>query len=338
MSVANGRSGILLVDKPQGITSHDVVSRTRKRAGTKKVGHAGTLDPMATGLLVLGINHSTRLLTYLVGLDKEYFATIRLGSATNTDDAEGETIMTAADGRVAALDSSAIDIVLETLRGPISQVPSSVSAIKVNGMRAYTLARAGEVVELAARAVTVRALEVLAVRQSIDDEGRDIRDLDVRVDCTSGTYIRALARDLGSALGVGGHLTVLRRTKIGPFSVADAAVLETLDVAAALLSPASIATELFDVYPLTETETVDLGNGKRISIEGSRITRESTREPTGEPTGGPIAAVSPAGRLVGLFENIGGVAKPIVNFAPDQIASEPKDTEPSEASAPGVTG
>ena len=325
MSTANGRSGILLVDKPQGITSHDVVSRTRKRAGTKKVGHAGTLDPMATGLLVLGINHSTRLLTYLVGLDKEYFATIRLGSATNTDDAEGKTTMTAADGTIAALESDAVEIVLETLRGSISQVPSSVSAIKVDGKRAYTLARAGEVVELAARAVSVRALEVLAVRDSTDVNGRHIRDLDVRIECTSGTYVRAIARDLGIALGVGGHLTALRRTKIGPFSVLDAAELETLDVAAALISPAIIATELFDVYSLTETETVDLGNGKRITVDGSRIIREA-RE-------GPIAAVSPDGRLVGLFEVVGGNAKPIVNFAPDLLASEPASI-PTETSAP----
>lgn len=305
MTEALGRSGILLIDKPASITSHDVVARTRKRAGTRKVGHAGTLDPMATGLLVLGVNNSTRLLTYLVGLDKEYFATIRLGSATNTDDAEGEPIEVADPAKVDALTEAAVSAALMPLTGAISQVPSSVSAIRVDGRRAYTLVREGETVQLAARSVTVSELEVLDSRHEAG-----FYDLDVRVRCSSGTYIRAIARDLGAALGVGGHLTALRRTMIGPFSVADAAELESLDVAAALLPPATIATALFPVFALDPDQAVDLGHGKRLVAE--------------RPEGplGPVAAIAPDGRLVGLMEFTDGVGKPIVNFAPD-VPREP---------------
>ena len=306
MSEAHGRSGILLIDKPAGITSHDVVARTRKRAGTRKVGHAGTLDPMATGLLVLGINNSTRLLTSLVGLDKEYFATIRLGSATNTDDADGEPIEVAEPGRVDALTTAGVSAALVPLTGAIRQVPSSVSAIRVDGKRAYTLAREGEIVELAARSVTVSALEVLGLRREAH-----FYDLDVRVRCSSGTYIRAIARDLGAALGVGGHLTALRRSMIGPFSVADAADLECLDVAAALIAPAAIAAALFPVFALDAEQAVDLGHGKRLVAE----------RPAGRP--GPVAAIAPDGRLVGLLEFTAGIGKPIVNFAPD-VLTEPE--------------
>jgi len=306
VSEAHGRSGILLIDKPAGITSHDVVARTRKRAGTRKVGHAGTLDPMATGLLVLGINNSTRLLTSLVGLDKEYFATIRLGSATNTDDADGEPIEVAEPGRVDALTAAGVSAALVPLTGAIRQVPSSVSAIRVDGKRAYTLAREGEIVELAARSVTVSALEVLGSRREAH-----FYDLDVRVRCSSGTYIRAIARDLGAALGVGGHLTALRRSMIGPFSVADAADLESLDVAAALIAPAAIAAALFPVFALDAEQAVDLGHGKRLVAE----------RPAGRP--GPVAAIAPDGRLVGLLEFTAGIGKPIVNFAPD-VLTEPE--------------
>ncbi|MCU1583596.1 MAG: truB [Microbacteriaceae bacterium] len=310
MTEANGKSGMLLVDKPNGLTSHDVVARVRKRAGTKKVGHAGTLDPMATGLLVLGINNSTRLLTFLVGLDKEYFATIRLGSATNTDDAEGEAISEAPAGAIASLGQPALDGALAGLTGEIRQVPSSVSAIKVDGRRAYTLARAGEAVELAARTVTISALEVLGVRREAD-----FLDLDVRIECSSGTYIRAIARDLGAALGVGGHLTALRRTRIGPFSVTDAAELESLDVAASLLTPAAVATRLFPVYRLTAEQAVDLGHGKRLLAERPA------------PGDGPVAAVAPDGRLVGILQFGGGTAKPVANFPADQ---KPADQKPAD--------
>jgi tRNA pseudouridine55 synthase len=296
MSVRSGRSGILLIDKPQGITSHDVVSRTRKLAGTKKVGHAGTLDPMATGLLVLGLNSSTRLLTYLVGLDKEYFATIRLGQSTTTDDAEGTTT---GGGDASGLSIAAIESALEPLRGEISQVPSSVSAIKVDGKRAYDLVREGEAVELKSRSVTVSALEVLAVRQS------EFTDLDVRVECSSGTYIRAIARDLGETLGVGGHLTALRRTRIGPFGIEAASTLEAVDVDSALLAPADVAGRLFPIVQLDEQQTIDLAHGKRLSV--------------GHDDGEPVAAITPSGQLAGLITIADGRARPLVNFPSDEV-------------------
>jgi tRNA pseudouridine55 synthase len=301
-------SGILLVDKPQGITSHDVVARTRRLAGTRRVGHAGTLDPMATGLLILGVNASTRLLTYVVGLDKEYLATIRLGRATSTDDAEGDVVATAQPDAVAAVSDEAIAAGVRALTGAISQVPSSVSAIKVDGKRAYALVRAGEDVDLASRPVTVTAFDILGRR-----DAPGAIDLDVRVVCSSGTYIRALARDLGSALGVGGHLTALRRSRIGPFGIADASRLDELDVAASLLSPAAAASALFPAIALTEEQAVDLGHGKRIDATAFGELREPGHD-------GLYAAVAPDSRLVGLLRITDGVAKSTVNFPPDETA------------------
>lgn len=295
----NPQSGILLIDKPQGITSHDAVARTRKAAGTRKVGHAGTLDPMATGLLVLGINSSTRLLTFVVGLDKEYFATVRLGASSNTDDAEGE-LSALADAT--AITAEQLEEALAPLRGAVSQVPSSVSAIRIDGKRAYTLAREGETVDIPARDVTISALEVLDTRQAVDG----FLDIDIRVECSSGTYIRAIARDLGASLGVGGHLTALRRTRIGPFLVTDASALDTLDVAASLLPPTSVATRLFDRYDLTPGQAIDLGHGKRLTVDKS------------EPSRAPVAAIAPDGRLIGLVEFVDGIGRPIVNFPPDE--------------------
>ena len=296
------RSGILLVDKPGGITSHDAVSRTRKAAGTRKVGHAGTLDPMATGLLVLGINASTRLLTFVVGLDKEYLATIRLGASTTTDDAEGETVELASPAAVAAITPQIAESALANFSGAIEQVPSSVSAIKVDGKRAYALVREGSDVQLAARPVVVSALELLDSRA-----GDGYLDLDVRVECSSGTYIRAIARDLGAALGVGGHLTALRRTRIGPFAVTDGASLDELDVAAALIAPADAAARLFPTWALTAQQAIDLAHGKKLPAE--------------IPENGPVAAIAPDGRLVGLVELVGGVARVIANFPPDEPES-----------------
>lgn len=308
------RSGILLVDKPQGITSHDVVSRTRRAAGTRKVGHAGTLDPMATGLLVLGINSSTRLLTFLVGLDKEYFATIRLGASTNTDDAEGEIIDTAPPELIDSLIPLDVERAVAELTGTIQQVPSSVSAIKVDGKRAYARAREGEVVELAARTVTVSAFEILQLDLTAEHSPggpREYWDVAVRVECSSGTYIRALARDLGRALGVGGHLISLRRSRVGPFTVADAATLDDLDVPGNLLSPGSVASRLFPTYPLSDQQAVDLEHGKRIDTPELAALATSGRT-------GPVAAVAPGGRLVGLIEPIGAQARVLVNFPVDQ--------------------
>ncbi|HHW84152.1 MAG TPA: tRNA pseudouridine(55) synthase TruB, partial [Actinomycetales bacterium] len=231
--------GLLLVDKPGGLTSHDVVARTRRALGTKKVGHAGTLDPMATGLLVLGVGRATRLLTYLVGVDKEYRATIRLGQSTLTDDAEGE--VTSAPGATRVEDSR-LDEGLAALTGAILQVPSAVSAIKVDGKRSYARVRAGEEVDLPPRPVTVHSISRSAPRPSTAEDGTHVTDVDVVVACSSGTYVRALARDLGASLGVGGHLTALRRTRVGPFRVEDSHPLDSLTtaepgVAARLLLP-----------------------------------------------------------------------------------------------------
>lgn len=276
--------GILLVDKPAGITSHDVVARTRRAVGTRKIGHAGTLDPMATGLLVLGIEGATRLLTYIVGADKTYLATIRLGQATSTDDADGEITRRALIADVDAVTAERISEGIAALTGEISQVPSAVSAIKVDGRRAYDRVRAGEEVELAAREVTVSRFDVLAERR-----GEGVMDLDVVVDCSSGTYIRALARDLGDALGVGGHLTALRRTRIGPFDVTDAAELDDIDQDA-VLTPAQAAARVMPQLDVTADEARDLRHGKRLVDAADRL------------DGPYAAAVDPTGALVGIVE------------------------------------
>lgn len=291
-------SGILLVDKPEGMTSHDVVARTRRLAATRKVGHAGTLDPMATGLLVIGVNGATRLLHHLVGLDKEYLATIRLGWGTSTDDAEGEPYPAADAASVAAVTDAAIADGVAALRGAIDQVPSSVSAIKVDGRRAYDRVRQGETVELAARRVTVSAFDVLDVRR-----GDGAIDLDVRVECSSGTYIRALARDLGAALGVGGHLTALRRTRVGRFDVADASTLDDLDVASALLGPAAAAASALPVLAVSDDEARDLGHGKRVTLPADA-----------EPFEGVAAAIAADGRLVAIVELRGTTLKVVTGF------------------------
>jgi tRNA pseudouridine55 synthase len=289
-------SGILLVDKPQGMTSHDVVSRVRRLASTRKVGHAGTLDPMATGLLMLGVNDATRLLHYLVGLDKEYTATIRLGWGTTTDDAEGEPGPRAPDEVLARIDADAIASGLRDLTGDLEQVPSSVSAIKVDGKRAYHRVRGGETVELAARPVHVAEFELLDLRR----EAASI-DLEVRVEVSSGTYVRALARDLGAALGVGGHLTALRRTRVGRFPVTDASTLDGLDVAASIVGAADAARATLPVVELDPVAAIDLGHGKRIPA------------PVEIPTGVPIAAIA-GDRLVAIVERRGDQFRVLTGF------------------------
>ena len=295
---STARSGILLLDKPQGPTSHDLVGRTRRALGTRKVGHAGTLDPMATGLMILGVESSTRLLTYLVGLGKEYTATIRLGEATTTDDAEGE-ITASVDAR--GVSDAAIAAGIRPLTGEISQVPSTFSAIKVDGRRSYDRARAGEEVELAPRTVTVSAFDVLATWRD-----GPILDLDVRVVVSSGTYIRALARDLGATLGVGGHLTALRRTKVGPFDVADAADPDA-DLAAALRPPADVAARLF---PTTRMDA----DAARALSQGKRVTVDAADAPI-------VAAVGPEGRLLGLVSVRAGTSRVLVNFPTEEVLS-----------------
>lgn len=286
--------GLVLIDKPTGWTSHDVVAKVRKAIGTKKVGHAGTLDPLATGLLVLGIESGTKLLTFLVGVDKTYEATIRLGQQTISDDSESEVIATASPDQIAKLSDEDIALEIAKLTGVIMQTPSSVSAIKVAGKRAYDLVRAGEEVELKAREVKIYSFEMLSVTRV-----SGFLDVQVRVECSSGTYIRALARDLGNLLGVGGHITALRRTKVGHFDVSDANSIEELSELR-LTELATAAKQLFPVIELTESDVTDLIHGKRISAK-SEVT-------------GLAAGLSMSGRLVAVLESVKTDLKSVVVF------------------------
>jgi len=286
--------GLAVVDKPAGLTSHDVVARVRRITGTRKVGHAGTLDPMATGVLVLGVGRATRLLTYLVGVDKGYRATIRLGVGTVTDDSEGD-LLTRTDA--SDVTDQQVREGVRALTGPIQQVPSAVSAIKVDGRRAYARVRAGEEVTLAARPVTVSRFAIAQIRRC-PVEGSVTVDLDVEVDCSSGTYIRALARDLGAGLGVGGHLTALRRTRVGPYVESAARSLEDLAADGALMSVQEAARAAFPARELTEEEAYRLGHGQRIGTAG-----------TGDV---PTAAFAPDGALVAVVSETGPTCRALL--------------------------
>ena len=276
-------SGILLVDKPLGVSSHGVVSMARKALGTKKVGHAGTLDPEASGLLVLGVGAGTRLLTYMVGLDKTYVATLRLGYGTTTDDAEGECI-DFPEGDLASVSIEALDDVLARFRGQISQVPSTFSAIKVEGKRAYDLARSGAEVELKARPVSVYRLE-----RGEPERHTGYIDIELTIDCSSGTYIRALARDIGGALGVGGHLVALRRSAVGPFDVADALSHERIE-SSGLRGLAESAALVMTPVRLGQREVDDLRHGRAVGVHDW-------------PEGVPLVAIDDAsGQLVAIIE------------------------------------
>ncbi|WP_030482380.1 tRNA pseudouridine(55) synthase TruB [Nocardioides aequoreus] len=284
---ASGPDGLLVVDKPGGITSHDVVARVRRALGTRKVGHAGTLDPMATGVLVLGVGRATRLLGQLTLTEKAYDATIRLGATTTTDDAEGEVTSTAAtDG----LSEAEVRDRLGDLVGEIDQVPSAVSAVKVDGKRAYARVRAGEEVELPARRVRVDNLDVRRL---------ELPDLDVAVRCSSGTYVRAIARDLGASLGVGGHLTALRRTSVGPFALDVACPLDDVDAGRLLTMEQAVALA-FPTYPLSGEQATDVGYGRRIAAD----------------LGGddPVALLAPDGRFLALYRQDGDHARAVAVF------------------------
>lgn len=294
--------GLVVVDKPAGWTSHDVVARTRRLAGTRKVGHAGTLDPMATGVLVLGVGRATRLLTYVVGADKTYLATIRLGATTVTDDAEGDVTRWCPVESLAALTDDALAREVERLTGPIQQVPSAVSAIKVDGRRSYARVRSGEQVELAARAVTVHRFDVL-VRRDVQDDGHAAVDLDVEVHVSSGTYVRALARDLGAALGVGGHLTALRRTRVGPYGIEMARTLEQLAEELTVLPLGEAAAACFPVRWVSAEEATTLRHGQRLEASG-----------LGDRT---VAAIGPDGDLVALLEDRGDQARSVLVIPAD---------------------
>jgi tRNA pseudouridine55 synthase len=290
--------GLIVVDKPQGITSHGVVARMRRICGTRKVGHGGTLDPMATGVLIVAVGKATKLLTYVSGLDKSYAATIRLGQSTVTDDAEGE--VTASEDASAVADE-AIHAGLVAMTGDIDQVPSAVSAVKIDGQRAYKRVREGETVELKARRVTIASIEVGAIRR----EGPFV-DVDVDVSCSSGTYIRAIARDLGNALGVGGHLTALRRTRIGGFGLDTAATLETLAERSeageplGALSMGEAAARLMPVRTATEAEAKALSYGKPLEAAG---------------IAGRYAVLSETGDLLAVMTEKDDLARPETVFA-----------------------
>jgi len=281
------RAGLVVVDKSGGMTSHDVVARVRRLAGTRKVGHAGTLDPMATGVLVLGVGRATRLLGHLMLTEKAYDATIRLGVSTTTDDAEGEVVETRAAGEVT---EAAVRDTLGGFVGDLLQVPTAVSAIKVDGKRAYVRVRAGEQVELKARPVTVHELAVHDVAVTEADQ------LDVRVSlrCSSGTYVRAIARDLGAALGVGGHLTVLRRTAVGPFGLDAARTLTELGEVMSSVPLAVAARESFPALDLDAERAGDVRVGRRLTLD------------LGET--GPVALFDPDGEFLALYEQRGEVA------------------------------
>jgi tRNA pseudouridine55 synthase len=282
--------GLVVVDKPAGWTSHDVVGKVRRLAGTRRVGHAGTLDPMATGVLVLGVNRATRLLGHLALHDKEYEATIRLGRATTTDDAEGEEIGADATERAASVSDSEIASVMRSMTGAMEQVPSSVSAIKVDGVRAYKRVRDGEAVELKARDVTIEVFDLVERRGA---------DLDVRVICTTGTYVRALARDLGNTLGVGGHLTALRRTRSGPYKIDQARSLTELEARFAVIPLADAVGEAFPRIDVTEEDAVRLGHGQRLVLDFP---------------GSPAGVFAPDGSVIALVEERNGVAQPLCVF------------------------
>ncbi len=289
-------SGLVFIDKPSGWTSHDIVAKLRGIAGTRRVGHAGTLDPMATGLLVLGVDAGTKLLTFLVGANKTYEARIRLGASTITDDAEGEITSTA---DASGITREQIEQALENLRGEIMQVPSSVSAIKVNGERAYAKVRGGDEVKLAARPIAIHKFDITSAPVAVDG----FLDFDVVIECSSGTYIRALARDLGAALKVGGHLTALRRTKVGDYRVADALSMETLtreNLKVTHLLDSALAN--FEKFELTEQQEIDLRHGKKI--DGS--------------IGSEIAAAVRGDKLVAMIESAGSKLKSAVVFAEEK--------------------
>jgi tRNA pseudouridine55 synthase len=299
---ARAPAGLVLVDKPAGWTSHDVVARMRRIAGTRKVGHAGTLDPMATGVLVLGVERATRLLGHLALTEKAYDATIRLGETTLTDEADGE--VTARADACAVADRDLADAVAE-LTGDLEQVPSAVSAVKVQGRRSYARVRGGEQVELAARPVRVSSFDIADVRRH-----DAVADVDVRVVCSTGTYVRALARDLGAALGVGGHLTRLRRTRVGGFDLARARTLEEHERELSVVPMAEVARQSFATFAATDEQASRVRNGR--PLPGTDL-RAPVATPGGVP--GPVAVLSPSGEFLALYAQHGDDARAVAVFA-----------------------
>ncbi|MFF7476148.1 tRNA pseudouridine(55) synthase TruB [Streptomyces sp. NPDC008092] len=291
--------GLVIVDKPSGFTSHDVVAKMRGIARTRRVGHAGTLDPMATGVLVLGIERATKLLGHLALTEKEYLGTIRLGQNTVTDDAEGE-ITSSTDA--SEVTREAVDAGVAKLTGAIMQVPSKVSAIKIDGVRSYKRARDGEDFDIPARPVTVSSFAVYDVRDAVAEDGTPVLDLVVSVVCSSGTYIRALARDLGADLGVGGHLTALRRTRVGPYKLDSARTLDQLQQELTVMPIAEAAGAAFRRWDVDERRARLLTNGVRLEM------------PDEYAGAGPVAVFDPEGRFLALVEEQKGKAKSLAVF------------------------
>ncbi|MFF8946915.1 tRNA pseudouridine(55) synthase TruB [Streptomyces sp. NPDC014864] len=291
--------GLVIVDKPSGFTSHDVVAKMRGIARTRRVGHAGTLDPMATGVLVLGVEKATKLLGHLALTEKEYLGTIRLGQNTVTDDAEGE-ITSSADASGVARE--AVDTGIAKLTGDIMQVPSKVSAIKIDGVRSYKRAREGEEFDIPARPVTVSSFRVHDIRDAVAEDGTPVLDLVVSVVCSSGTYIRALARDLGAGLGVGGHLTALRRTRVGPYKLDAARTLDQLQQELTVMPIAEAAAAAFPRWNVDARRARLLANGVRLEL------------PDEYAGAGPVAVFDPEGRLLALVEEHRGKAKSLAVF------------------------
>ncbi|MEU8748701.1 tRNA pseudouridine(55) synthase TruB [Streptomyces parvulus] len=292
--------GLVIVDKPSGFTSHDVVAKMRGIARTRRVGHAGTLDPMATGVLVLGVERATKLLGHLALTEKEYLGTIRLGQTTLTDDAEGEITRSQDASKVTR---EAIDAGVAELSGDIMQVPSKVSAIKIKGVRSYKRAREGEEFEIPARPVTVSSFSVYDVRDAVAEDGTPVLDLVVSVVCSSGTYIRALARDLGAGLGVGGHLTALRRTRVGPYKLETAKTLDQLQQELTVMPVADAAGAAFPRWDVDDRRAKLLANGVRLDM------------PEVYAGAGAVAVFGPGGRLLALVEEHKGKAKSLAVFA-----------------------
>ncbi len=286
--------GLVIIDKPAGWTSHDVVGRVRRIAGTRKVGHAGTLDPMATGVLVLGINRATRLLGHLMLTQKAYDATVRLGASTTTDDAEGEVV---GESDATWLTRHDVEAACVGFRGDIEQIPSTVSAIKVDGKRAYARARAGEDVTLASRQVRIDRLDIGDVRPQ-----PPYTDVDIQVVCSSGTYVRALARDIGEVLGVGAHLTALRRTRVGPFGIGDARTLDDLAQDFGVVDMAVAARTAFTCLTLDTERATMVRHGRPLHQQ--RL-----------PTPGPVAMFDPVGGFLALYEQSGESARAVAVFA-----------------------
>jgi tRNA pseudouridine55 synthase len=296
---------VVVVDKPAGMTSHDVVARVRRLVGSRKVGHAGTHDPKATGVLVLGVERATRMLGHLPLGEKEYDATIRLGVTTVTDDAEGDVVATSDASGVTEPDLRAG---VAALTGPLSQVPSAVSAVKVDGVRSYRRVQAGESFELAARPVTVHEFDVLAVRRVPLDFGAVV-DVDVHVACTAGTYVRALARDLGAALAVGGHLTALRRTRVGPFGLDRARTLDELtadaDVGEVGLPVLQVVRDALGVVEVSASDAARVRHGAAVALSAV----------TGDPGEAPVGVVGPDANLLSLAVRAGGLLRPLLVLA-----------------------